>query len=117
LQVFLQYSLVSGLLFAGTTLLTGRAHGQSGKPPVVPPRPIKIVKPDCSTGQACHGVHGLVVVTVDVLTDGSVGETTLQSGDPPLSDAAVAAAKQCLFEPGTFNGKPTSMNYDLKYKF
>jgi TonB family protein len=56
-------------------------------------------------------------VTVDVLIDGTVGEATVKSGDPRLADAALQAAKQCRFEPGTFNTKPTSMNFDVKYRF
>ena len=89
----------------------------SQKPPVVPPRLIKSVKPDCGVGKSCHGVHGVVIVTVTVLTDGTVGDTNVQSGDPRVVADAEDAAKQCKFQPGTFNGKPTSMNFDLKYKF
>lgn len=95
--------------------LTGQLRAQ--KPPVVPPRPVKLVKPDCGVGQSCHGKHGLVVVTVDVLADGTVGDAEVSTGNPELADDALKAAKQCRFQPGTFNGKPTSMNYDLKYKF
>jgi len=94
-----------------------QAKGQSGKPPIVPPHAIKVAKPDCGVGQSCHGIHGLVIVTVDVQTDGSVGDVTTKSGDQRLVDVAVKAAKQCRFKPGTFNGKPTSMNFDLKYQF
>ena len=58
-----------------------------------------------------------MVVVVDVLTDGTVGDATMESGDPRLADDALKAAKQCRFYPGTLLGKPTSMNYDLKYEF
>jgi hypothetical protein len=33
-----------------------------------------------------------------------------------VNDAA-SAAKQCRFEPGKLNGKPTGTNVDLKYQF
>ena len=56
-------------------------------------------------------------MAVDVLTDGTVGDVTPKSGDQRLLDDAMKAAKQCRFEPGTFDGKPTSMNFDLKYQF
>lgn len=98
-------------------LLAGQANTQSGKPPVVPPKVIKIAKPDCNTGHDCHGVHGLVELTIDVLTDGTVGDVTVVTGEPRLTEEAVKAAKLCRFEPGTLLGKPTSMNYNLKYKF
>ena len=83
----------------------------------MPSRVIKIVKPDCGVGQSCHGIHGDVVVVVDVLADGTVGDITVRSGDPRLFDDATKAAKQCTFEPGKLLGKPTSMNFDLKYQF
>jgi len=51
------------------------SHGPT-KFPVVQPRVTKMVKPDCSTGQSCHGVHGEVVVVVTVLEDGTAGEVT-----------------------------------------
>jgi len=61
----------------------------------------------------------LVVLNVDVLTDGTAGEVEAAEpgADERLVDAATAAAKKCRFKPGTFNGKPTSMNFVLKYKF
>ena len=105
------------LTFCTFMVLVGPANGQSKRPPIVPPHAIKLVKPDCGVGQNCHGIHGLVVLTVDVLTDGRVGDVTPKSGDQRLLDDAVKAAKQCRFEPGTFDGKPTSMNFDLKYQF
>jgi TonB family protein len=98
-------------------MAASQVSGQSGKPPVVPPKIIKLVKPDCSAGRDCHGLHGSVELTVNVLTDGTVGDVKVTSGDPRLTEAAVKAAKLSRFEPGTFAGEPTSMNYDLKYKF
>ena len=96
-----------------------RFQNQTGKPPVVQPRLIHLAKPNCDSGRTCHGLHGLVVLKVDVLADGTAGEveTVDPRPDERLVDAATAAAKQCRFEPGTFNGKPTSMNVVLKYKF
>lgn len=109
-QRLLAVALVS---FAG---LVGVLRGQS-KPPIVPPRPLKLFKPDCSVGKPCRGIHGVVVITVSVLTDGTVGDTTPKSGDDRLVPFAEEAARQCRFDPGTFNGKPMSMDYDLRYKF
>jgi TonB family protein len=97
--------------------IIGLSVGQSSHPPIVPPRPIKLVKPDCSTARSCHGIHGLVVIVVDVLTDGTVGDATMQSGDQRLAEDAIKAAKQCRFEPGKFKGMPTPMNFDLQYQF
>jgi hypothetical protein len=104
-------------LFCFGVALICQAGSQSGKPPVVAPKVIKLFKPDCSSGNRCYGIHGLVEVTVDVLTDGTVGDVTVKGGDPRLTDEAVRAGKLCRFKPGTLLGKPTSMNYDLKYQF
>jgi hypothetical protein len=76
-----------------------------------------LVKPECSVGQNCHGIHGLVVVTVDVLTDGTAGDVVPKSGVQRLVGDAMKAAKQCLFKPGRLNGNPTSMSFDVKYQF
>jgi TonB family protein len=110
---------LSVLMVASTALALAQSSNQTGKPPVVRPRFVHLVKPDCSAGQSCHGIHGSVVMNVDVLADGTVGEVeaTEPGADKRLVDPATAAAKQCRFEPGTFNGKPTSMTYVLKYKF
>ena len=109
--------VIAIVALCGSVTLVNRVHSQAAKPPVVPPRPVKVVKPDCSIGQSCHGIHGEVVVIVDVLTDGTVGDATVDKGDLRLADAALKAARLCRFRPGTFLGKPTSMNFDLKYKF
>jgi hypothetical protein len=67
--------VLSVLMVAPTFLVTGQSPNQTGKPPVVPPRIVHLVKPDCSAGQSCHNLHGLVVLNVDVLTDGTAQET------------------------------------------
>jgi hypothetical protein len=65
-----------------------QVHLQSNGPPVVAPRVMKMMKPDCSAGQSCHGVHGDVLVVVNVLADGTVGGVTVRSGDPRLFEDA-----------------------------
>jgi TonB family protein len=109
-------------LTAAIVASTDNTQSQSppaGRPPVVGPRIVHLVKPDCSAGRSCHGIHGPVRLTVYVLSDGPAGDVDLKDagGDARLTEAAIAAAKKCRFKPGTFNGKPTSMNFDLTYKF
>src|SRR5262249_3097052 len=104
----------ASIVFIGAALVL---PANSQKPPVVPPHLTKRVKPDCGVGKSCHGIHGIVIVTVDVLTDGTVGDANVKSGDPRLADDALDAARRCHFQPGTFNGKPTSMNFDIQYQF
>ncbi len=99
---------------AGTS---AQSQSQWQGPRIVPPRVEKMVTPDCNEGQTCHGIHGEVVVVLDVLADGTAGDISVRSGDPRLFDDAKKAAKQCTFAPGTFLGKPTSMNLNLKFEF
>ncbi len=91
-------------------------NSQRKGPIVVQPRVIELVKPDCHAGQSCFGIHGTVIVDVNVLVDGTVGDVR-PTGDTQLFEVATRAAKQCRFQPGTFLGKPTSMGYTLKYEF
>ncbi|WP_047496132.1 energy transducer TonB [Terriglobus sp. TAA 43] len=85
--------------------------------PITPPKLLKIQKPDCGKGAACYGIHGDITVVADVLEDGTVGKTEATGSDPVLVEAAVAAAKTAVFEPGKFLNKPKSMNFDLKFHF
>jgi hypothetical protein len=96
---------------------TAEPTSQWKGPAVVPPRILKMVKPDCSAGQSCNDIHGEVVVAVMVEVDGSVAEATPESGDPRLFGVAKEAAKQCTFQPGMFIGKPTRMSFEVRYQF
>jgi hypothetical protein len=113
---FKEFFAILGILIA--LLVPGQVtYAQNDKPPVVPPRPIKLVKLDCAEGKACHGLRGEVTITVTVQADGTVGGTYPKGTNQALMDTAEEAARQCRFEPGRFAGKPTSMNYDLHFKF
>jgi hypothetical protein len=87
------------------------------KPPVTPPRLISLPTPDCRAGKACHGSHGQVRLIIDVLENGRSGDIRAELGDAILIDAATAAAQQAQFVPGSFFGKPTSMDYVLTLHF
>jgi hypothetical protein len=84
-----------------------------GKPPVIPPRLISLPAPDCGAGKPCHGSHGHIRLIVDVLENGKVGDVRAEIGDGALVDAAIAAAQQAEFVPGSYFGKPTMMDYVL----
>src|SRR5271156_4648123 len=87
-------------------------HGQS-RPPITPPRLISLPAPDCGAGKPCHGSHGHIRLIVDVLETGKVGDVRAEIGDGALVDAAIAAAQQAEFVPGSYFGKPTMMDYVL----
>ena len=91
-------------------------HAQ--RPPITPPRLISLPALDCGRGKACHGSHGHVRLIVDVLENGKSGDIRAEIGDDPvLISAATAAAQQAQFVPGSYFGKPTSMDYVLTLHF
>jgi hypothetical protein len=87
------------------------------RPPITPPRLISIPTPDCRSGKACHGSHGNVRLVLDVLEDGKVGDIRIELGKEQLVDAATEVAQQAEFVPGSFLGKPQSMNFVLNLHF
>jgi|SRR5271169_2923097 len=84
-----------------------------GRPPITPPRLINLPALDCGAGKPCHGSHGHIRLIVDVLENGKVGDVRAEIGDGALVEAAIAAAQQAEFVPGSFFGKPTTMDYVL----
>lgn len=90
---------------------------QAQRPPITPPRLISLPTPDCSAGKPCHRSHGEVRLIIDVLENGKSGDIRVELGDGALADAATAAAQQAQFVPGSFQGKPTMMDYVLTLHF
>jgi hypothetical protein len=88
-----------------------------GRPPITPPRLISLPSPDCRAGKPCHGSHGHVRLVIDVQENGKPGDIRVELGDGVLADAATAAAQQAQFVPGSYFGKPTSMDYVLTLHF
>jgi hypothetical protein len=87
------------------------------RPPITPPRLISLPTPDCKAGKPCHGSHGQVRLIVDVLENGKAGDIRAEIGNLVLVDAAIAAAQQAEFVPGSYFGKPTMMNYVITLHF
>lgn len=87
------------------------------RPAVIPPRLLSMPSPDCTAGKSCHRSHGTVRLVVEILSDGKVGSVKGEVGNPTLVDAAADAAYQAKFEPGTFLGKPQTMDYVMSLRF
>jgi hypothetical protein len=87
------------------------------RPPITPPRLISIPPPDCKAGRPCHGSHGAVRLVIDVLENGKPGDIRAEVGGGALVEAAIEAAQQAQFVPGSYLGKPTVMNYVLTMHF
>jgi periplasmic protein TonB len=116
--------LKSGLIVALFALLAvGRLAVAQEIPPAdkeQPPQVIREVKANYTEEAKQAGVQGSVVLTAEVLTDGTVGEVTVkQSLDTKygLDEQAVKAMKQWLFKPGTKGGKPVPVRVDVEMTF
>jgi hypothetical protein len=90
-----------------------RLHAQ-GRPPITPPRLINLPTLDCRAGKPCHGHVRLII---GVLENGKASDIRVEIGDGALADAAIAAALQAEFVPGSYFGKPAAMDYVLTLHF
>jgi len=88
--------------------------GGDVKPPVV----IRRANPFYPESARRNNVMGVVVLEVLVGKDGRVKETAVRKGLPEgLSQAAIDAVRQWEFEPGTLNGEPVDIIFDLTIAF
>lgn len=80
---------------------------------------IKEVKPQYTRGAMERRVEGNVELIVIVQKDGTVGEEVrvTKSLDAELDQAAVDAAKQWRFRPGTKDDKPVDVEVNLEMSF
>jgi len=64
------------------------------------------VEPQYPESAKTQHIQGTVVLDVQVLGDGQVGDIEVVSGDPLLADAAVQAVKQWKYQPHSIDGHP-----------
>ncbi len=117
--------VVPGVALGGVTVARSAAaqHGtrpSTAKPAVrkkhviVPPRltsPAKVNYPDGAKGNA------VVVLTLTVENDGSVGQPRVMSGAEPFASAAVEASRSWSFKPATRDGQPVPARIRFEVKF
>jgi TonB family protein len=91
-------------------------HKPGGR--VVAPRLIRDVKPQYTARAMQEKVQGEVLLECVVKADGTVGDTKIvKSLDPDLDKAALDAAAQWLFEPGTRDGTPVNVLVTITIAF
>jgi TonB family protein len=91
-------------------------HKPGGR--VVAPRLIREVKPQYTLRAMQEKVQGEVLIECVIKTDGTVGDTKMvKSLDPDLDKAAMDAATQWVFEPGTRDGKPVNVLVTITIEF
>ncbi len=86
----------------------GRREASSAVSELRPPKPLKITKPRYPIIARKMRYEGTVVLDIEVLPDGSVGEVKVveSSGYEVLDRAAVKEVKKWKFIPAVRNGKP-----------
>ncbi len=91
-------------------------HKPGGR--VVAPKLIRDVKPQYTPRAMEEKVQGEVLMECVVKADGTVGDTKIvKSLHPDLDKAALDAAAQWLFEPGTRDGKPVNVLVTITIAF
>ena len=80
---------------------------------------IRLPRPDYPSRAIRRGLEGTVLVEVEVLPDGAVGEVTLHesSGHRLLDDAALRAARQGRFRPAKRDGEPVASRVIVPFEF
>ena len=68
-------------------------------------RVVHRVEPDYPPEARAEHIQGSVVLDVEVLNDGKVGNIGILAGDPLLAEAAVQAVKQWTYEPHAVDGR------------
>lgn len=68
-------------------------------------RVVHRVEPDYPPQARAEHIQGSVVLDVEVLHDGKVGNIGILAGDPLLAEAAVQAVKQWTYEPHAVDGR------------
>jgi len=85
---------------------------------VDPPQVIYRVEPRYTEPARRIRFEGAVVLSLVIDAEGRVAEVTVLRSLPfGLTESAVEAVSQWLFEPCTFNGRPLSVRYNLTVRF
>jgi TonB family protein len=116
-------ALVASIL--GLCLVPAGALAQEagGAPPEAgtitkPPKLVKFVQAEYPKDKHDAGITASVLLSIEIGDDGKVGEVEVVKGASPDFDAAaVAAAKQFVFEPAEIDGQPGPVKISYRYDF
>ena len=82
------------------------------------PKVISEARPNYPEEAQARGMHGTVLLSCVVLTDGTVGSLRVNRGiDTALDDEAMKALKQWRFKPGSKDGKAVPVQIDVEISF
>jgi TonB family protein len=96
--------------------LTGAAAASTRT--IVPPKLVTFVQAEIPPSEAAAGRGATVLLQIAIDPAGKVASVgVLESATPAFDAAAVAAAKQFVFEPATVDGKPIPVKITYRYQF
>ncbi|MDB4979545.1 MAG: TonB family protein / TonB-dependent receptor [Myxococcales bacterium] len=99
---------------------TPPAEAPADAGPVVtkPPKLVRFVEAVYPKDRHDAGITASVLLSIEIADDGKVGEVEIVQGAAPDFDAAaVAAAKQFVFEPAEIDHQPAPVKITYKYDF
>jgi TonB family protein len=107
--------LVATLAVCSATL---RAHAADEPVVTKPPKLVKFVEAIYPKDRHDAGITASVLLSIEIGDDGKVGNVEVVQGAAPDFDAAaVAAAKQFVFEPAEIDNQPAPVKITYKYDF
>ena len=95
------------------------AEAGAEAPALVPPELIEFVEAVLAPGAPAPEAERKVVLSVEVLPDGAVGEVAVleSGGDEALDAAALDAGGRLRFRPATWGGQPVPVKVRFTYRF
>jgi TonB family protein len=98
------------------------AHTPSESPTLertyAPPELKTFVEPVYPPEAVHKGLGGIVILSIQVTSEGNVGTISIKRGlSAEFDAAALAAGKDLKFHPGLFEGRPSSTTIDFEYRF
>jgi len=116
-------SAAAALALATTTAARAYAQAQpaaEGAPQrtIVPPKLVHFVEAEFPPSEAAAGKGATVLLQIAISATGAVADVkVLETAGAAFDTAAVAAAKQFVFEPALVDGKPIPVKITYKYVF
>jgi TonB family protein len=102
---------------APTVVAAANASMQPAPEELAAARLIHRVEPEYPAGAREQHIQGVVVLEVQIGTDGNIQNLTVIEGNPILSQAAVAAVKQWRYQPYSIGGSLVPMQTRITINF
>jgi TonB family protein len=109
---------VCALLAVHAISITVRAQSAEGPTVTKPPKLVKFIPAVYPKDKHDAGITAEVLLSIEIGDDGQVGEVeVVKSAGADFDAAAVAAAKQFVFEPAEIDHQPAPVKITYKYAF